>query len=341
MKRIRSVSVSLTLMACLGMLIPPAALGANPAVKRQAQQALDVSLHDGGLLVGQVVNTQGAAKGSVEVSLVHNGRELAKTKTDDQGRFAVKGVQNGTYTLATAASQVPVRAWSSQTAPPSSAIGAMLVEGTAVRGQCGCNSGHGGGGAVSSYSAGGVSGGYGSGGYVSGGQASGGYVTSGQPMSSGYVSGGQTSGGYVDSGAYGNSGSYGGTTSFNQNGAASFNQGGGNVVSGGTYDGAVTYGGDAGATYIDGSSGYYGGSSGGVVTNGGAVYGNGVSYGGASYGAGYGGGYGAGAGGGLFSGAGGGGIFGGAGLLSSPWIIGAGVAAAIAIPIALDDDDAS
>ena len=340
MKRIRSASVSLTLMACLGMLLPPAAMGANPVVaKRQEQRALDVSLHEGGLLVGQVVNTQGAAKDSVEVSLIHNGRELAKTKTDDKGRFAVKGVQNGTYTLATAGSQLPVRAWKGQTAPPSSAIGAMLVEGTAVRGQCGCNSG-------------------GSGGHighgVSHGVSHGGYSAGPAYSSGGYTS----SGGYVDSGAYNSNGaasfnsggaSYnsGGAASYNQSGgAASFNQGGSQVVSGGTYDGAVTYGGDAGATYVDGSSGYYGGSTNGGVVSSGASYGNGVSYGsgyGASYGgASYGSGYSAGAGGGLFSGAGGGGgIFGGAGLLSNPWIIGAGVAAAIAIPIALDDDDAS
>jgi len=291
------------------MLLPPAAMGANPvAAKRQARQALDVSLHDGGLLVGQVVNAEGTAKDGLEVSLIHNGRELAKTKTDDLGRFAVKGVQNGAYTLATAGSQLPVRAWSSQTAPPSSAIGAMLVEGTAVRGQCGCNNGHAG-----------------------------------------------ATGGYVGSGAHGGTASFngggvasfngGGVASFNSGGgAASFNQGNGGVVSGGTYDGAATYGGDAGATYVDGSSGYYDGSTSGGAACNGAGYGSGygAGYGGAGYGAG-GGGFagGGGAGGGLFGGAGGGGIFGGAGLLSSPWIIGAGVAAAIAIPLALDDDDAS
>ena len=48
---------------------------------------------------------------------------------------------------------------------------------------------------------------------------------------------------------------------------------------------------------------------------------------------------GSGCGGGIFGGAGGGG--GMLGLLSNPWVIGAAVAAAIAIPLALDDDDAS
>jgi len=50
-------------------------------------------------------------------------------------------------------------------------------------------------------------------------------------------------------------------------------------------------------------------------------------------------------GGGLFGHGGfgrfGGGLGGGGGLLASPWLLGAGVAAAIAIPLALDDDDAS
>jgi hypothetical protein len=45
-------------------------------------------------------------------------------------------------------------------------------------------------------------------------------------------------------------------------------------------------------------------------------------------------------GGGLFGG--GGGLLGrGGGILTNPWVLGAGVAAAIAIPLALDDDDAS
>ena len=63
MKRNRLVSVSFALMACLGMLIPQAALAELPVAKPQADKTLDVSLHDEGLLVGQVVNPQGTAKG--------------------------------------------------------------------------------------------------------------------------------------------------------------------------------------------------------------------------------------------------------------------------------------
>lgn len=85
----------------------------------------------------------------------------------------------------------------------------------------------------------------------------------------------------------------------------------------GDYGAPVSYGGDAcGApvAYEDTCGGGCGGGCGGAC----------------------GGGFGGGAGG--FLGGGGGGIL---GLLSNPWVIGAGVAAAIAIPLALDDDDAS
>ena len=129
-------------MACLGMIVPPAAFGDSPVVQQQSKRVLDVSLHQGGLLVGQVVNPQGEAQNNVEVAIVHNGREVARTKTDQLGRFAIKGLGSGAYQLATSGSQLPVRAWSKGMAPATVAIGAMLVEGTTVRGQCNsCNSG--------------------------------------------------------------------------------------------------------------------------------------------------------------------------------------------------------
>ncbi len=88
--------------------------------------------------------------------------------------------------------------------------------------------------------------------------------------------------------------------------------GGGYPVMSGDYGAPVSYGGDACGAPVA-----YDACGGGAC-------------GGGACGAG-------GCGGGLFGG-GGGGLL---GLLSNPWVIGAGVAAAIAIPLALDDDDAS
>lgn len=341
MKRIRSASVSLTLIACLGMLFPPAVLGEAPVARPAKQRVLDISLHEGGLLVGQVVNPQGKTLESVEVAIVSGGKQLARAKTDELGRFAMKGLVAGSYALATTGAQLQVRAWSQETAPPKSAIGALLVEGTTVRGQCSCNSGHGGhasyvgggsysGSGAASFNQGGHGGGLGGaasfnqGGAATYGHAGGGYsnsvVTS---ADSGYVTSGDTASVYpsVDSGMV-TSGDPG-------------------VVTG---DSGVVTSGDAGVTYGGGTGGYYDGSA---VVNGAQGYVDGGAYGG-GYSAGYGGSGAAGGysyggaagstGGGLL---GSGGIFGGAGLLSSPWVIGAGVAAAVAIPVALDDDDAS
>lgn len=237
MKLFQTLARSLALFACLGMLLPSEVLAENPAARSAASRTLDVALHDGGLLVGQVVNTTGTSLQNVEVTIVGHGRALAKTRTDGLGRFAVKGLTSGNYYLATNGSLVAVRTWSQSIAPPAVAQGAMLVSGTTVRAQ------------------------------------------------DGY-------------------------------GAASFNQGG----YGQTYntslvntDGAAAPAPVAEDAYVgDGSTcqDCYGG---GHVGHGG----HGRFFGGNHR------------------------LLGKGGLLSSPWVLGAGVAAAIAIPFALDDDDAS
>lgn len=269
MKRIRSVSVSLTLMACLGMVIPQAALAEVAVAKRQAVKTLDVTLHDGGLFVGQVVTSEGKVKSGVEVSILQTGQELARTKTDKMGRFAVTGMTGGAYQVATTSGQIPVRTWTKEAAPPKTAFGALLVEGITVRGQCNCHSGE----------------------------------------SAGYIAGGEQ----VEDPATSYGSSYNG---------ASFNRGGTN------YDAGATYYDEASANYGDGSSGFYDASGGAAACQGGGC-GHGCGCGGGLLGV------------GLLGG--GGGLLGGAGgvLTSGPTLIGLGVAAAIAIPVALDDDDAS
>jgi len=285
MNFIRTVSSGLTLVAALGILLPGAAFAEVTVAKRPLARDMDISLQDGGILVGQVVNPQGAAKEGVEVSVFHKEKELIRAKTNKQGRFAVKGLSGGSYTLATSQGRIPIRAWTKRTAPPSSALGALLVEGTTVRAQCNC-------------------------------APIGSSVDHSQPS---YI---------VEASPVAGNAEVVADTGFNEN-AASFNQGGSAF-----HDGGVSYspggasfnqgGTSNGATYVDGSSSYYDAS--------GSHAGHGHYHGAAS---------GGGGGGGLlgFGILGGGG--GAAGLMSSPWIVGGVVAAAIAIPVALDDDDAS
>ena len=133
MKRNRLASGGFTLMVCLVMMILQSAFAELPVSTAPINKTLDVFLHDEGLLVGQAVSPQGTAKEGIPVILLNREQELARTKTDKLGRFAVKGLKGGTYQIATARSLVPLRAWTKATAPPTAAVGALLVEGMTVR----------------------------------------------------------------------------------------------------------------------------------------------------------------------------------------------------------------
>ena len=135
-------------MACLGLLIPHSAVVAAPIEKSQlidrsgqiAQQpvAIDVALHEGGVLVGQIVDEQGASANGSLVSIQQNGQQLAETTTDTDGRFVVRGLQGGVYQITTAQGGGLYRFWATNTAPPSAQPGVLVVNGEGVvRGQFG------------------------------------------------------------------------------------------------------------------------------------------------------------------------------------------------------------
>ena len=138
MKLIRKVSVSMSLMACLGMVIPQAAVAEAVQPSQRKTSALDVALHGQGALVGQVVDAQGKARSGVSVVVLKQGKELQRVKSDAKGRFVASGLKGGFYQLATSNGQIPVRVWSKKMAPPSASEGALLVDGAVVRGQCNC-----------------------------------------------------------------------------------------------------------------------------------------------------------------------------------------------------------
>jgi len=95
-----------------------------------------VALLDGGVLVGQLVDVQGAAKSSEQVTLLLEQHPIAVAKTDAQGRFAFRGVRGGVYQLAAAKQVSGYRAWAAGTAPKTAKPAALLVAGEQlVRGQ--------------------------------------------------------------------------------------------------------------------------------------------------------------------------------------------------------------
>lgn len=111
------------------------ATAAEPG-KQVPFKVADVSLAKGGLLVGRVLTSTGTAQAGSDVVLRYDGRTIARTRTDAQGRYAIKGVRGGMHEVLTPNGRQVVRLWSAQTAPPIARPEAILVNGDkVVRGQ--------------------------------------------------------------------------------------------------------------------------------------------------------------------------------------------------------------
>jgi len=133
MKTRRIVNGVMVSLAAIGFLLPQPLFAAGPA---PASPVTDVALRDGGLLVGQVVDEQGAAMAGVPVSLRYKDRELTTGKTSKDGTFGFKGLRGGVYQIAAAKGQGVFRVWTVGTAPPAAQEGALVVgSDDVVRGQ--------------------------------------------------------------------------------------------------------------------------------------------------------------------------------------------------------------
>ncbi|MEZ6055245.1 MAG: hypothetical protein R3C01_00945 [Planctomycetaceae bacterium] len=96
----------------------------------------DVALHDGGVVVGQVVSPAGVAQGQVNVRLVQQGKVVAVTKTNEKGQFAVADLNAGVYQVQSPQASGQFRFWNQNAAPPVAKQGVLLVnKGDVVRGQ--------------------------------------------------------------------------------------------------------------------------------------------------------------------------------------------------------------
>jgi hypothetical protein len=113
------------------MTMPTASFGATNVVGNS-----DVALRDGGVLVGQVVNRQGAAQPNTAVAVRYGNHEVVRTATDENGVFAAKGLRGGQYQLVTENGMSSCRLWAADTAPPAARPAALVISGeNVVRGQ--------------------------------------------------------------------------------------------------------------------------------------------------------------------------------------------------------------
>lgn len=145
--KIKRFRVLVVALSCVGMVTSPMAMAsAAPVSAAQVAQApRDVSLHQGGVLVGQMLDAQGKAIAGATVQVQAAGKQVASVQTDARGQFQVTGLRGGMHEVATAGQRDVYRLWAPQTAPPAAQQGLMLVSGTdLVRGQgcgVGCGSG--------------------------------------------------------------------------------------------------------------------------------------------------------------------------------------------------------
>jgi hypothetical protein len=127
--------------AGLGVAAPQCALqaGEKPAAARKAApKAADVKLSQNGALAGAVVSETGKPVDGAMVVLTKEGKPVAKTTTNGQGKFALASVKSGSYELRAGHTTRLVRLWNSDVAPPASAEKATVVmDSTTVRAQDG------------------------------------------------------------------------------------------------------------------------------------------------------------------------------------------------------------
>jgi hypothetical protein len=119
-------------VAVLGFCVPQVTLAATPA----SQVVQDLMLHEGGTLVGQIVDSQASPLKDIAVSLRGPAGELAAGKTNANGYFAFSGLKSGVYQVATPAGSGVFRVWAANAAPPSAQRAVlMVVDSETLRGQ--------------------------------------------------------------------------------------------------------------------------------------------------------------------------------------------------------------
>jgi hypothetical protein len=120
-------------LACVAMIVPSSALAVEPTAL-----PIDVALRPGGVLIGQVVDRQGAVQPGKVVSVQFADYEVVRTTTDANGVFAAQGLRGGQYQVVTDDGISLCRLWAPNTAPPAARPAALVVAGTdVVRGQWG------------------------------------------------------------------------------------------------------------------------------------------------------------------------------------------------------------
>jgi hypothetical protein len=105
---------------------------------------MDVSLANGGVFQGQILNAQGAPMSGVNVAVRNAQADVATTVTDRDGKFILRDVSAGVHHVMIGPSVQVVRFWAPEAAPPSAKPGLLVVaDEQTVRGKDGKDGGKG------------------------------------------------------------------------------------------------------------------------------------------------------------------------------------------------------
>lgn len=147
MKPSQFFKAAIVSLATLGVVMPQAGVLAAAESRAPARSTVriartgevaDVTLAKDGTFAGRVVDHGGMPLADAEVVVRQGQREVARTRTDAKGAFAVKNARDGVYEVAAGKTKGRFHLWTSETAPKVSREQALLVMGeNGARGQYG------------------------------------------------------------------------------------------------------------------------------------------------------------------------------------------------------------
>lgn len=121
-----------------GLLAAKAAAGDQPqSTPMPAKPAIvDVTLQEGGVLLGTLVDPQHRPIGGAKVTLRRDGAEVGSTETAQNGQFQFAQLTGGLYQVETPHGSGLFRLWAPNTAPPHARPGILMIASPdVVRGQ--------------------------------------------------------------------------------------------------------------------------------------------------------------------------------------------------------------
>ncbi|RLS58271.1 MAG: carboxypeptidase regulatory-like domain-containing protein [Planctomycetota bacterium] len=136
MKFSRKLTHAVVALACIGMVVPPAAFAA-PQAAVAVQKSRDVALQSSGALTGAVLSANAKPVDGAQVVLTQNGKPVAQVISKKDGTFSMPAVKAGVYEIAVGEAKAPIRVWKSETAPAHAARKMALAAEGVIRAQDG------------------------------------------------------------------------------------------------------------------------------------------------------------------------------------------------------------